>query len=198
MYIAMLCLCQELFWPKKTYASFDRLVGEQNRRKQDNFLATGSILHSAAVDEGDSMPLLDRSARWAANRLPKVIGPKTHAVIDYAVAASFLGMAAFFWRRNQRAAVSCLFCGAAEALAALLTDYPGGITRSVSFENRRAIDLGLSGLVASVPGIMRFPKEPEARFFRMQGLALGVVTGLTDFTSKRETGPARKAEQRAA
>jgi hypothetical protein len=144
------------------------------------------------------MPLLDRSAQWAANRLPKVIGPKTHAVIDYAAAASFFGMAALFWRRNQRAAVSCLFCGAAEALAALLTDYPGGVTRSVSFENRRAIHLGLSGLVASVPGIMRFPKEPEARFFRMQGLALGVVTGLTDFAATRETVQTIQTEQRAA
>lgn len=144
------------------------------------------------------MPLLDRSARWAANRMPKVIGPKAHAVIDYAAAASFFGMAALFWRRNQRAAVSCLFFGAAEVLAALLTDYPGGVTRFVSFENRRAIDLGLSGLVASVPGIMRFPKEPEARFFRMQGLALGVVTGLTDFTGTGETGHMRKTEQRAA
>jgi hypothetical protein len=132
------------------------------------------------------MPLLDRSALWAANKLPKVIGPKIHALLDYAAAASFFGMAALFWRRNQRAAVSCLFCGAAEALAASVTDYPGGVTRSVSFENHRSIDLGLSGLVASMPGIMRFAKEPEARFFRMQGLALAAVAGLTDYADRGE------------
>ena len=144
------------------------------------------------------MPLLDRSARWAANQLPKAIGPQSHAVIDYVAAASFLGMAALFWRRNQRAAVSCLFCGAAEALAAWLTDYPGGVTRAVSFETHGAIDFGLTGLVASLPDIMRFSKEPEARFFRMQGLALGVVAGLTDFTGTGERGQMAKVVKRAA
>ncbi|HEY6305314.1 MAG TPA: hypothetical protein VI488_02510 [Candidatus Angelobacter sp.] len=144
------------------------------------------------------MPLLDRSAKWAANKLPKAIGPQAHAVIDYATAASFFGMAALFWRRNQRAAVSCLFCGAAEALAALITDYPGGVTRAVSFETHGAIDFGLTGLVASLPDIMRFSKEPEARFFRMQGLALAVVSGLTDFTGTGERGQMESIVERAA
>jgi hypothetical protein len=144
------------------------------------------------------MPLLERSAKWAANKMPKVIGPKAHAAIDYAAAASFFGVAALFWRRNQRAAVSCLFCGAAEAIAALLTDYPGGVSRAVSFETHGAIDFGLTGLVASLPGIMRFAKEPEARFFRMQGLALAVATGLTDFTGTGEPGQMKKVVERAA
>ena len=144
------------------------------------------------------MPLLDRSAKWATNKMPKAIGPKTHAMIDYAVAASFFGMAALFWRRNQRAAVSCLFCGAAETMAALLTDYPGGVTRAISFDTHGAIDFGLTGLVASLPGIMRFSKQPEARFFRMQGLALAVVTGLTDFSGTGERGQMAKIEKRAA
>jgi hypothetical protein len=58
------------------------------------------------------MPLLDQAARFATNKMPKVISPKTHAIIDYAMAASFFGMAAFFWRRNKRAALSALICGA--------------------------------------------------------------------------------------
>lgn len=144
------------------------------------------------------MPLLASSATWATNKMPKVFGPKTHAALDYAVAASFFGMATLFWRRNPRAAVSSLFCGAAETLAALLTDYPGGATRAISFETHGAIDFGLTGLVASVPDIMRFSKEPEARFFRMQGLALGVVTGLTDFTGTGEPGQMKKVIRRAA
>jgi hypothetical protein len=144
------------------------------------------------------MPLLATSATWATNKMPKALGPKSHAVLDYAAAASFLGMAALFWRRNPRAAVSCLFCCAAETLAALLTDYPGGAARAISFETHGAIDFGLTGLVASVPDIMRFSKEPEARFFRMQGLLLAVVTGLTDFTGTGETGQMKKVIKRAA
>ena len=56
------------------------------------------------------MPLLDQAAKWTTNKMPKVITPKAHAIIDYAMAASFFGMAAFFWRRNKRAAVSALVC----------------------------------------------------------------------------------------
>ncbi|HEY6274456.1 MAG TPA: hypothetical protein VIX19_20920 [Terriglobales bacterium] len=144
------------------------------------------------------MPLLDRSARWVANRLPKTIGPKVHAKMDYAVAASCFGMAAFFWRRNKRAAVSCLFCGAAETMAALLTDYPGGITTSLSFETHGTIDVGLAALVASVPGVMHFANEPEARFFRMQSLALAVMAGLTDFSGTEEASQMEKIVERAA
>jgi hypothetical protein len=144
------------------------------------------------------MPLLDRSAKWATNKMPKAIGPKAHAAIDYAAAASFFGMAALFWRRNQRAAVSCLFCGVAETMTALLTDYPGGVTRAISFETHGAIDFGFTGFVASLPGIMRFAKQPEARFFRMQGLALAVVTGLTDFTGAGEREQMAKVVNRAA
>jgi hypothetical protein len=68
----------------------------------------------------------------------------------------------------------------------------------VSFETHGAIDFGLTGLVASLPDIMRFPKEPEARFFRMQGLALAVVAGLTDFTGTGERGQRKKVVKRAA
>jgi hypothetical protein len=161
----------------------------------------GSIFHSGLVViccKEISMPLIASSAAWATNKMPKVFGPKSHAVMDYAAAAAFLGMAAFFWRRNQRAAVSSLFCGAAEVLSALVTDYPGGATRAVSFETHGAIDFGLTGLVASVPDIMRFSKDPEARFFRMQGLVLAVVTGLTDFTGTGERGQMKTVIKRAA
>jgi hypothetical protein len=144
------------------------------------------------------MPLLASSAAWATNKMPKALGPKGHAWMDYAAAASFFGMAALFWRRNQKAAVSCLFCGAAEVLAAVLTDYPGGAMRAVSFETHGSIDFGLTGLVASVPDIMQFSKQPEARFFRMQGLALAVVTGLTDFTGTGERGQMKKVIKQAA
>ena len=35
------------------------------------------------------MPILDQTAKWTTNKLPKVISPTAHAVIDYAMAASF-------------------------------------------------------------------------------------------------------------
>ncbi len=110
------------------------------------------------------MPILDQAAKFAVNRMPKVINPTAHAVIDYATAATFLGMAGLFWKRNKRAAVASLVC---------------------------AIDFGMSGLVAGLPDMMRFSGEPESRFFRVQGLAIAAVTGLTDFTG---TGKPRQEQ----
>jgi hypothetical protein len=144
------------------------------------------------------MPVLDQAAKWATNRLPKVINPTAHAIIDYGMAASFFGMAAFFWNRNKRAAVSCLVCGAAETVTALLTDYPGGVTDEISFETHGSIDFGLAGLVASLPDMMRFADEPEARFFRVQGIALASVTGLTDFTGTGEAKQMETVDEHAA
>lgn len=144
------------------------------------------------------MPVLDQVAKWATNRLPKVINPTAHAVIDYGTAAAFFGMAAFFWKRNKRAAVCSLVCGAAETITSLLTDYPGGVIDEISFETHGSIDFGLAGLVASVPDVMRFADEPESRFFRIQGVTIATVTGLTDFTGTGEPGQQEKVDERAA
>src|SRR5690242_1607595 len=144
------------------------------------------------------MPFLDQATRWATNKMPSVIGPRAHAIIDYAMAASFFGMAAFFWRRNKRAAISSLVCGTAETLTALLSDYPGGVTDAISFRTHGSIDFGMTGLVSSLPNMMRFGDENEARFFRMQGMAMAAVTGLTDFTGTGERNQMERVDEQAA
>ena len=144
------------------------------------------------------MPILDQAAKTVTNRLPKVINPTAHAIIDYGMAASFFGMAALFWNRNKRAAISCLVCGAAETITSLLTDYPGGVTDEISFETHGSIDFGLAGMVASLPDMLRFADEPESRFFRIQGMALATVTGLTDFTGTGEAKQMETVDERAA
>ena len=143
------------------------------------------------------MPILMSAARWTTNKMPKLIEPRAHAVIDYAMAASFFGMAAFFWQRNKRAALSSLLCGAAETITAMCTDYPGGVVKEINFETHGAIDFSLSGLVASLPGMLRFSDEPESRFFRVQGIALAAVTGLTDFTGSGKGGQLKEVYEHA-
>ncbi len=144
------------------------------------------------------MPMLVRATKWATEKMPKTITPKTHAIIDYAMAAGFFGMAAFFWRRDKRASVSCLLCGVAEAMNSLLTDYPGGVSRAISFETHGTIDVGLIGLVASLPGLMRFSRQAEARFFGLQGAAMAAVCGLTDFQTTGEAGWSKRRLKRTA
>lgn len=144
------------------------------------------------------MPILDQATRWATNRMPKVINPTVHAIIDYGMAATFFTMAAIFWRRNKRAAISSLVCGGAETVTALLTDYPGGVTDAISFETHGRIDFGMSGLISSMPNLMRFADENESTFFRMQGISMAAVTGLTDFTGTGERGQLERLDERAA
>jgi hypothetical protein len=46
--------------------------------------------------------------------------------------------------------------------------------------------------------MMRFSDGPESRFFRIQGMALATVTGLTDFTGTGEPKQLEKVDERAA
>jgi hypothetical protein len=46
--------------------------------------------------------------------------------------------------------------------------------------------------------MLRFADEPESRFFRMQGLGLATVTGLTDFTGTGEGGQLEELDKRSA
>src|SRR5260370_37602110 len=110
------------------------------------------------------MPILDQAAKFAVNRIPKVINPTAHAVIDYATAATFLGMAGLFWKRNKRAAVASLVCGATDVLTAMLTDYPGGVVKQLSFKTHGSIDFAMSALVAGLPHMMRYSGDADSRF----------------------------------
>jgi hypothetical protein len=127
------------------------------------------------------MPFSQMATSAVANRLPKVINPKAHAVIDYAMAGTFFALGAFFWRDNKRAAIGALLCGAATTATSMLTDYPGGVKRVISFETHGKIDAGLAGLTATMPNFLAFGDEDEAKFFRGAALVETVVTGLTDF-----------------
>jgi hypothetical protein len=60
------------------------------------------------------MAIFDTGVRMLSNRMPKMISPKAHAIIDYVTAGSFFAMGAYLWKRNRRAAVASLICGAAE------------------------------------------------------------------------------------
>jgi len=141
------------------------------------------------------MALIEKGVQAVAERMPKVISPRTHAIIDYATAGSFLLAGALLWKRNKRAAVGAMLCGAMEAGTAMVTDYPGGVKPLISFQTHGRIDAGFAGFVATLPNLMMFGGEPEAMFFRGQGVALAAVTGLTDFSAASD-GAVRKPRAR--
>ena len=144
------------------------------------------------------MAIVDTSVKALSNRLPKIISPKTHAIIDYATAGSFLLTGALLWKRHKRAAIGAIVCGAIEANTAMMTDYPGGVAKLISFETHGKIDAGFAGLVSMLPSILGFGDEKESWFFRGQGMGLAAVTGMTDFEYYEESGRRRRRERRAA
>ena len=137
------------------------------------------------------MALWQKGLRMAVGKMPKVIDPRTHAVLDYAVAGSFLLMGILFWKRNKRAAVSSLFCGGAAAANIWLTDYPGGAHTLISYKTHGHIDTGIAGMTAAMPRLLRFEEESEARFFEVEALAETAIVGLTDFDYYERPSPMR-------
>ena len=127
------------------------------------------------------MPLWEHGVRFATRKLPARIGPATHAALDYAVAGTFLFMAARLWRRNRRAAVGSLLCGGIVATNALITDYPGGVFNVIDYKTHARVDAALAGLAGAAPRLLGFSGEPEATFFNVEALAQTVAATLTDF-----------------
>ena len=142
------------------------------------------------------MPVSTGLANAATRYLPKMISPWSHALADYAVAGSFLLMGALFWRKNKRASLGALVCGGAELANNLLTDYPGGVSKTISFPVHGKIDVGLAGMTALTPEFMAFTREPEEKFFIGQAAVMTVVANLTDFSPLSRPGLCRTTPQK--
>ena len=70
-----------------------------------------------------------------------MITPAQHAVLDYSVAATFFGLAATLAPSHRRASMLAAINGAMVLGMSLLTDYPGGVFRKISFKAHRNGDI---------------------------------------------------------
>lgn len=131
------------------------------------------------------MALAEIGARALSNRLPKVITPKMHAIIDYATAGTFFLMTGLMWKRHKRAAIAALACGINETTNAMITEYPGGVADVVSFPTHLKIDAGFAGVVASLPNLLGFTDEWPSHYFRSQGMAIAATAGMTEVGTVR-------------
>jgi len=131
------------------------------------------------------MPLMQKGVAAMSGHLPKVISPKTHAIIDYANLAAFITMGVLFWKKNRRASIASFICAGGKAANTLLTDFPGGVAKVISFPTHGKIDMALSAASAALPGFLDFQDEPQTKFFEMMGLSITAVGAMTDFESQR-------------
>jgi hypothetical protein len=131
------------------------------------------------------MPMLNTVAKAITKPMPRVISPKSHSMVDYAISGMFLASAAFFWRRNKRAAIASLVSGTAIAAVSAMTEYPGGVNGVFGLSRHRDIEVGLAAMIATMPAFFSFEDEPEKNFFRLQGVLMTCVSELTDLQDRR-------------
>jgi hypothetical protein len=134
------------------------------------------------------MAIFNTAAKMALKPVPRFISPRAHAFMDYISVGSFLMSAAWFWSRNKRAALASVICGGTQLALSLLTDYPGGTNKAISFRVHGDIDLGLAAMSAAMPEFFAFEDDPEKKFFLAQGAVITAVRELTDFHTPRRLG----------
>ena len=117
----------------------------------------------------------------ALDNVPKVIDPARHAMLDYGVAATFFALG-LRYRGTHRAASALAFLNGAMVLGmSLMTDYPGGVWRNISFPMHGALDVVQAGLAGFGPALLGFAQDPEARPFYGQAVSEVGVIAATDW-----------------
>lgn len=144
------------------------------------------------------MPVLQTVGKAAAKRMPKVVSPRIHAILDYISVGMFLMGALQWWRRNPRAAVASAMAGAGSLALNLLTDYPGGVRKVISLPVHCELDTGVGALVAMLPKTLSFDDAREKNLFALQGTAITIAAQLTDRESPRHELKKSRARRRAA
>jgi hypothetical protein len=121
-------------------------------------------------------------ATRAEDRVPRVISPRLHAVIDYATVGAAAFIAYKLWNRNRRAAVSAVVTAVTEATVVAMTDYPGGFTRQISFPLHGRLALGHATMIGNMPRMMGFQGTPEEKLFAGWSAVVALLVALTDFS----------------
>lgn len=115
--------------------------------------------------------------------VPKIIDAKTHAVLDYLTAGTFLAAGFALRRRHPRAAGLAFTNGVAVLGLSMMTDYPGGVWRTLSFRAHGAADMVQASMCALGPTLLGFATDPEAQFFHGQAAVEAAVVAATDWNN---------------
>ena len=119
-------------------------------------------------------------------QMSRPISPKQHAMLDYAVTATFIGMGLAMLRRNREAAALAFLNGGMVAVMSMLTNYPGGVWPTISFKGHRTGDIMQAALAGLGPVLFGFSRTPEASYFYGQALSEVAVIAATDWNAGPE------------
>ena len=114
--------------------------------------------------------------------MTKPIDARRHAVADYATAASFMAAAMYYRGRHRQAAAFAAFNAISILTLSALTDYPGGLFRTLSFRAHGVVDRVLAAATAAGPALLGFANDREALMFYGHAAAEAGVIAATDFS----------------
>ena len=128
---------------------------------------------------------INQSLKEMENKLPKVISPTAHGVIDYAHAAFFFTVGLLCSRTNKRASWAAFATSGFILVQSLLTDYRLGAKPVIPFEIHGKMDSVFASSSWMVPLLLGFRGTAAAKIFEMNSLAEASVVGMTDWDSER-------------
>jgi hypothetical protein len=118
----------------------------------------------------------------AFRRVPKLISPRVHAWLDFAVSSYFIGLGVWFAVRGKGGAATAAFInGGMVAGVSLMTDYEGDGSKPINFKLHGTLDAVQATTAALGPVIHGFADEPEAAFFWGQAANEVAVIATTDW-----------------
>jgi hypothetical protein len=126
-------------------------------------------------------------------RLPKVISPAAHGVIDYAHAVFFFTVGLLTNRSNKGAARAAFATSGFILAQAMLTDYRFGWKPVIAFETHGKMDSVFASSSWLIPVLFGFHGTKAAKIFDVNSVVEASVVGLTDWSSARA-----RRERRAA
>lgn len=131
----------------------------------------------------------------AFRNVPKLVTPRVHAWLDFAVTTYFLGLGVWFAIAGKKGAATAAFInGGMVAGVSMLTDYEGDGSKPIDFKMHGTLDAVQATTAALGPVIHGFAGEPEAKYFYGQAANEVAVLATTDW----DAGMPRRKRRKAA
>ncbi len=137
-----------------------------------------------SVLRGSATSTLFSLSVWA-KRVPKPISPQAHAYFDLLAFPAIMGLAAWMWRRNQKAAMLIVVNGLLEGTTAAITHFPPpGPLPLINFRAHVAIGLVGAPLFLAVSSLVPGIPWVDRRVVLLLNAVPLVLNGLSDTRSQ--------------
>lgn len=123
----------------------------------------------------------------------KVLNPRAHGFVDYAVVALF-ALAPTLFGFDGTPQILCYVLAAVHLTMSVLTAYPLGLVKLIPFPLHGMIEVVVAPTLAALPWLFGFSDNAAPRnFFLIAAAAVAAVVVLTNYKGVRDDAPHRAA-----